>query len=146
MSTTQITLNLPDDIVLQIDSRLPPGGLMNREELASLLITLGLLSSQKIEVVATGQLQEFRQRKVDAAKSGMMGFLREYLDKIHQDPSVIAMPTESVMALETVIGAALGTGWVSAANAIMNLGIHPADILAACRLIGDECDYKIDAI
>lgn len=143
---TPITIDLPDDIVLQIDSRLPPSGLMTREELASLLITLGLLSSQKIEVVATGQLQEFRQRKVDAAKSGMMGFLREYLDKIHQDPAVIAMPTESVMALETVIGAAMGTGWVSAAHAIMNLGIQPADILIAGRLIGEECDYKIDAM
>jgi hypothetical protein len=55
MTTTTITIELPTEVIDQIDARLPAGGVMSREELASLLVTMGLMSSVRIEIVPIDQ-------------------------------------------------------------------------------------------
>lgn len=145
--TTQITIDLPNDVIAQIDARLPPEQIMTRAELVSLLVTLGLISSPtKIEVLTADQLSDFRQRKIDEAKTGLMEILRGYLNKVSHQPAIANMPTEVVIAMETVIGAAMGSGWASAAHAIQHYGAQPSDILAACKQIGLECNYSIEKL
>jgi hypothetical protein len=145
MTTIPLTIQLPIEVALQIDARLPPGGAMQREELASLLITLGLISSRQVEVLTAEQTTERRSQAVAQAKTGLMSNLRSYLSKLRSRPAIGDLPMDTLLAMETVIGAAMGTGWSAAAHAVQH-GVNPADILAACQAIGEECDYNIEVL
>jgi septum formation topological specificity factor MinE len=146
MTTTTITIELPDQVIDQIDARLPAGGVMSREELASLLVTMGLISSKRIDVVAADQMQEIRTKRIQQTKSELLKVLRRYLDKMREQPTVAALPIESIIAMESVIGAAMGTGWTAAAHAIGNCGADPGEILEACKQISQQFDYSFEVL
>lgn len=151
----EITIDLPDEVLAEVKRRADLVGTkgpcsMTTEVLASLLVKVGLMYSSVPRAVVTTdaptideELEQQQKQRIESLADHLADSVRLYLNKLELQHAT--QDAESQSVVESLVGAAMATGWVYAGS-VISQGATLAELNAAIKVVGDQFDYRISKL